>query len=71
MSINLKSGTLKQCVKNTLLTPSKAAATANIVLGLTSEWSWSIAFNKFGAVSFTPGIISENLSVLAVHNIIT
>lgn len=58
-------------IQTVALTPSKAAATANTVLALISEWLSFIAFNKFSAVSFTPGIISENRSVLAVHSMIT
>lgn len=50
--------------------PSKIVAQAKIVEGETSAWLFSIAFNKFSAVSWTPSSRLQNLSVLAVQRTI-
>lgn len=57
--------------KERVLTPSKMEATANRVEGETSLSLLRMLLIKFSAVSFNPGITSENLSVLAVHSTMT
>jgi len=53
------------------LTPSKILATANNVEGDTSSSFRLMEARRLSAVSLSPSLTSQNLSVLAVHRTIT
>ena len=53
------------------LTPSMMLATANKVEGEISSWFLLMEARRLSAVSLSPSLTSQNLSVFAVHSTIT